>query len=112
MGRDEGFDDMAHPSIQEYIGSAMKATELQEAVVSFDKKVVKVIQEQRYLQGFISEERIGDRVSMKFMVGCLDYFGRWLLTYTDAVSIESPAALRQVMKGLAEKVYFQYIAKD
>jgi predicted DNA-binding transcriptional regulator YafY len=110
-GVDESFDGKAHPSIQEYIRSSMEANELQEAVVSFDKKLVKLIQEQKYLQGFVSEERIADRVKMKFMVGCLDYFGRWLLTYTDGVIVESPVALRNVMKGLAEKIYFRYIAE-
>lgn len=109
---EEIFDGKTHPSIQEYIASGMKESELQEAVVYFDNRVVKLIQEQKYLQGFVSEERLADSVKMKFLVGCLEYFGRWLLTYTDAVTVESPAALRVTMKGLAEKIYFQYIAES
>jgi hypothetical protein len=112
IGMDESFDGKSHPSIQEYIRSGMENNELQEAVVGFDMKVAKLIQEQKYLQGFISEERDADQVKMKFMVGCLDYFGRWLLTYTDAVTVESPVALRNIMKGLAGKIYIRYLAKD
>jgi predicted DNA-binding transcriptional regulator YafY len=102
--REEIFDGGGHPSIQEYIHQMADRQELQEAIVSFDSRVVKYIQEQKFLHGFVSQEDIGHSVRMKFLVGCLDYFGRWLLTLTDTVTVESPAALRTVMSGFADKI--------
>jgi predicted DNA-binding transcriptional regulator YafY len=102
--KEEVFDAVAHPSIQEYIHRMIDRNELQETVVLFDIRVAKYIQEQKFLHGFVSQETIGQRVRMKFLVGCLDYFGRWLLTLTDAVDVESPVALQQIMKGFAEKI--------
>jgi predicted DNA-binding transcriptional regulator YafY len=106
--REEIFDGKNHPSIQEYIRTAMEVNELKEAVVRFDNRVAKFIQEQKFMQGFVSEEQLDGSVRMKFLVGCLDYFGRWLLAFTDAVIVESPAGLRNVMKGLAEKIYLRH----
>jgi predicted DNA-binding transcriptional regulator YafY len=101
---EEVFDAAAHPSIQEYIHRMIDHNELQEAIVLFDTRIAKYVQEQKFLHGFVSQEIVGASVRMKFLVGCLDYFGRWLLTLTDSVEVESPAALQQTMKGFAEKI--------
>jgi predicted DNA-binding transcriptional regulator YafY len=106
--RDEMFDGNAHPSIRDYVRQMMERNQLQEAVVRIDGRVAKFIQEQKWLQGFVSQEDLGHSVRMVFLVGCLDYFGRWLLTLTDAVTVESPVALQQVMRGLAEKIQARY----
>lgn len=112
MLKEEFFEGKAHPSIQEYIGRMTARLELHEAIVRFDKRGAKMISEQKYLHGFVSEERGDGWVRMKFLVGCLEYFGRWLLTLTDAVKIESPQALHDVLKGLAGKLYLQYLAEN
>ncbi len=110
--REETFDGNNHPSIQEYIRKSMETNDLKEAVVCFDNRVVKIIHEQKYLQGFVSEEQLDGSVRMKFLAGCLDYFGRWLLTYTDAVIVESPAELRNIMRGLAKKIYLRHCTEN
>jgi predicted DNA-binding transcriptional regulator YafY len=101
------FDASSHPSVQEYIKQIManSKSELQEATVCFDKQVVRYMQEQKYRNGFVSEEDLGTTLRMKFLVYSMPYFGRWLLTYTDAVTVESPDCLKIVMKELAEKLY-------
>jgi predicted DNA-binding transcriptional regulator YafY len=104
------FDASSHPSIQDYIKQIManSKSELQEATVCFDKRVVKFMQEQKYRNGFVSEEDVGSGIRMKFLVYSMPYFGRWLLTYTDSVTVESPEELRIVMKELADKVYLHH----
>jgi len=101
------FDGSSHPSVQEYIGKIMadSKSELQEMVICFDKKITKYIGEQKYLNGFVSEEDLGHTIRMKFLVSSLVYFSRWLLMYADSVRIESPDVLRAHMKELAEKIY-------
>ncbi|HEY4062554.1 MAG TPA: YafY family protein [Puia sp.] len=98
------FDPTAHPSIREYIDQIRAGSDLLEVMVHFDRHVVKYLQEQKYLNGFVSEEDLGDKVSMKFLTSSLPYFGRWLLMYTDAVRVASPPALKTIMKELSEKL--------
>jgi predicted DNA-binding transcriptional regulator YafY len=98
------FDPTAHPSIREYIDKIMAGSDLLEATVHFDKRVVKYMQEQKYLNGFVSEEDLGDVMSMKFLTSSLTYFGRWLLMYTDSVRVDSPPELKTIMKELSEKL--------
>jgi predicted DNA-binding transcriptional regulator YafY len=73
-------------------------------IVRFDKKVVRYLQEQKYLNGFVSEEDLGDYTCMKFLTSSVEYFGRWLLMYGNTATIESPEALQAIMKELAERL--------
>jgi len=102
--KDESFDRSSHPSVQEYVRQNRGAEELQEVVLTFDKKVVRYLREQKYLNGYVSEEDLGDYVCMKFLTSSVEYFGRWLLMYGNTVTIESPAALRTIMKELSERL--------
>jgi predicted DNA-binding transcriptional regulator YafY len=106
--QEECFDSGAHPSVQEYIVEVTKGHPVEEVIVQFDKKVVKYLQEQKYLNGFVSEEDLGDVVRMKFMVSSVDWFGHWLLCYTDAALVESPSSLQHHMKDLAERLMSRY----
>jgi len=106
--RDETFDGSAHPSVQDYINTIKADMELQEVLVRFDKQVVKYLHEQKYLNGFISEEDLGNTVRMKFLTDSLDYFGRWLLMFVDKVTVEAPDDLRAFMKDSGEKLHAHY----
>ena len=101
---DATFDPSAHPSIREYIDQIMAESDLVEVVVHFKKRSAKYLQEQKYLNGFVSEEDLGEFVSMKFLTSSLSYFGRWLLMHTDNVRIVSPDELKVIMKELSEKL--------
>ncbi|HVS97994.1 MAG TPA: YafY family protein, partial [Puia sp.] len=48
------FDPASHPSIREYIDRITAGADLREAVVLVDKRIVKYLQEQKYLNGFVS----------------------------------------------------------
>ncbi|HTI11103.1 MAG TPA: YafY family protein [Puia sp.] len=102
--KEEFFDRSAHPSVQEYIQQNRGSEELQEVIVSFDRKVARYLHEQKYLNGFVSEEDLGDCICMKFLTSSVEYFGRWLLMYGNTATVESPAALRTLMKELAERL--------
>lgn len=106
--KDEVFDGSSHPSIQDYMNQIRTDRELFEVVIHFDKAITRYIQEQKFLNGFVSEEDLDTHVSMKFLTSSLDYFGRWLLAYTDKVKIISPQPLQQIMKDLCEKLNTHY----
>jgi predicted DNA-binding transcriptional regulator YafY len=106
--QDQTFDPSAHPSIQEYIAQIRKSADLEEAIVHFDKKIIKYLQEQKYMNGFVSQEELDTCVRMKFLTTNLSYFGRWLLTYTSGVRVESPIALLNIMRELSENLSAHY----
>jgi len=100
---DEFFDSSAHPSIKEYLEQIRAGSDLQEAIVRFEKQVVKYLQEQKYLNGFVSEEEGENCVRMKFLTTNLHYFARWLLMFSDGVRVESPEALKTLLLQHVEK---------
>ena len=97
------FDPSAHPSIKEYIEQIRTEADLQEVLVLFDKRIVKFLQEQKYLNGFVSQEECESAVRMKFLVANLGYFSRWLMMYGDEVRVESPGELKARLREIAEK---------
>ena len=97
---DELFDAASHPSIQEYIKQVTCRSELLEVTIRFNKTVARHIGEQKYFYGFVSQEDIDDYVEMKFVTSQLELFGRWLLMFTNAVTIVAPDSLRETMARL------------
>lgn len=106
--KDEQFDIDAHPSLKEYIKSMTHESDLQEVVVRFDKEVVRYLGNQKYWYGFVREEPEEDFVRMHFVTSSLNGFGRWLLMFTNAVRIESPAALQTLMQQFSAEMKDHY----
>jgi predicted DNA-binding transcriptional regulator YafY len=102
---DVRFNPETHPSIRKYIEQLRAGADLVEAIVSFDKSAAKFLQEQKYLNGFVSEEDLGDCLRMKFLTSSLRYFGRWLLMYGDSIQVESPETLKTELRTLTEKLF-------
>ncbi len=100
---DAHFNPSTHPSIRTYIEQLRAGADLQEAIVLIDKRIVKYLQEQKYLNGFVSEEDQEDCMRMKFLTSSLSYFARWLLMYTDAIRVEAPEGLKTELRTLSEK---------
>ena len=97
------FDPGAHPSIKKYIEQIRAEADLQEVLILFDKRIVKFLQEQKYLNGFVSQEECELAVRMKFLVHNIEYFARWLLMYGDEVRVESPEELKTRLREIAGK---------
>ena len=100
----KAFDPSAHPSIRQYIEQIMADSDLQEVVVRISKEIAKYLQEQKYLNGFVSEEDLDTCVRMKFLTSSLHYFGHWLLMYTHHVVVEEPESLKTQVRELSEKL--------
>jgi len=98
------FDPTSHPSIREYIEQIRAGADLREVIVLVDKRIVKYLQEQKYLNGFVSQEEMDTCVRMKFLVSSLDYFSRWLLMYSDAIRAEAPPDLKDRLKEISGKI--------
>lgn len=106
--KDEQFDLSVHPSLQEYIKSMASSHALHEVVLRFDKDVVKYMQNQKYWYGFVREEEEKDFIRMHFVTGSLQGLARWLLMFTNAVRVESPAPLHTMMQEYSAEIKDHY----
>lgn len=95
----------AHPSLHEYIQSMTWDSDLKEVVVRFKKDTTRYIQDQKYFYGFVREEEADEYIRMHFLTASLNGFARWLLMFTDAVIIESPAELSELARRLAKNAF-------
>ena len=107
---DESYTHKDHLSLQQYIRSFSRM-ELQEYVVLFKKEIARYIADQKYLRGFVSEEIIGAEVRMTFLTAMPDYLARWLLSFTDGVTVESPDSLKEKMQELVQELKTHYAKK-
>ncbi|REE05834.1 helix-turn-helix transcriptional regulator [Marinoscillum furvescens] len=82
-----------YPNYIEYLNRSMEGSQSYEVVVDFSKKAAHIIQDQRYYQGFIEEEKLESKVRMKFLTPSLDYFARWLMMFCSDAHVVSPPAL-------------------
>lgn len=105
---EEGYDKSAHPSVQEYLDTISAGADMQEVILLFDKKVIRYLTEQKYLNGFVSEEDLGAHMRMRFLVSDLRYIAYWLLTYTCHVQIESPLSLHELIRELVVDLHAYY----
>jgi predicted DNA-binding transcriptional regulator YafY len=103
------FDGRNLYTLQEYFQSITQAhQDMEQVILNFDKSVIKYLKHSRYYYGFVSEEDLGDRCRMTFLVGSLRNFGRWLLVYGKSVEIESPARLHDIMEEIVDELTLHY----
>lgn len=108
--KDETYNPSAHPTLHSYIESMSKhQEELNEVVLCMSNDVVRYIRESRYYYGFVREEPAdADFTRLFFMTGSMNYFGRWLLMFTNSVKVESPLSLKETMTALCKELHQHY----
>jgi len=104
----ESFKRRPDFSLETYVGHIQGREHPTECVVVFEDSIVPFLVEAKYAFGFQSEEAAGEGVRMVFRTLSLEAFGRWLLSYTDSVRVESPPALLDRMQQLAGEVQRAY----
>lgn len=104
--KNEDFKKETHPSLHEYLSemTSNHRNGLHEASVLFSNKVVRYLGEQKYFYGLVSEEKQGDFYRFKFLTSHLEGLGRWLLMYTNAITVEGPVELKQIMQELVTEL--------
>lgn len=87
-----------HPSIKEYLGKVSKEQNLTTIVIRVDKDIAQFLTEQKYYNGFVNEEPIGNKLQMTFLSSSTEYFIRWFLMFADRAEIVSPNSLKTMLK--------------
>lgn len=96
----EHFSNHSRHSLEEYLASVKRTSELHQVRVIFRRDVAKYLGDQRYYFGFVSEKEHADGLEMEFLTPSMEYFARWLLSYTDAVEVLHPPELTIQMQRL------------
>ena len=97
-------------TLQEYLDRVGK-TDMPVVAITlvFEKEVTRYLQEQKYAYGFQYEENLGKKVRMHFQTPWLEGVARWLLMYGNAVSVEQPNSLKDLMQSLIEELREHYV---
>lgn len=105
----ETFDPSVREDFKKHIFSLNMHEEVEEVKVLFDNKLARFVTDQKYYHGMIEETKTDEGVEMIFMVGEMEYFGRWLLMYTDSVKVLSNDMLMAKMEQLTSELLNQYL---
>jgi predicted DNA-binding transcriptional regulator YafY len=104
----EAFKKRDQDFLRQYVDRMVRPRSLQKMVVLFDKSVVRYLSEQKFYYGLVDEQPEGEGVRMTFLSGCLEYFGRWLLTWGVKVEVVEPEELKTHLRQLSEDVFLHY----
>lgn len=102
--QDEKFARHNRLTLQQYLDDQPGRDELQEVILFFSPEAARFVDEQRYMFGFIDEERWPDGVQMRFLTPVPDYMARWLLQYLDEVTVISGDPIKEVLKRFSAQL--------
>ena len=107
--KEERVDISKHKSLTEYISNIARNYELTEMVILVEKDIVKYMDTTRHYYGFVREEVVKDKVRMFFLVTHPEPFARWLLMFTNSITVETPALLSMFLETLTEELKEHYL---
>lgn len=103
--KEEKFTPRSYQSLQDYISNfAGMANPPQEATVLFDRAIVPLVVNTKYYYGFVRQEEMRDQVRLYFLTGFLEGLARWLLMFTNGVTVENPPFLKTIMADLVDEI--------
>jgi predicted DNA-binding transcriptional regulator YafY len=104
------FHPRSISTLQEYLNSLQHHNaDMISVTVFFDGNVAPYVRNSRHYFGYVSEEKVANRVRMKFLSADMDSFARWLLSYGKSVEIENPEELKKITRQLVEELHGHYL---
>jgi predicted DNA-binding transcriptional regulator YafY len=94
----------SHPPMQGFVNRMTEKKQVHKVVIDVEPDIVKYFGEQKYYNGFVSEEIVGDAVRMTFLTESLSGFARWFLLFGERAIILEPGALNDMVAEIAGKV--------
>lgn len=100
----EQFARHSRLTLQQYLNEQPGRDELQEVELFFGPEAARFVGEQRYMFGFIDEERQADGVKMRFLTPVPEYMARWLLQYTDDVAVIKGDSIKKALQRFSAQL--------
>lgn len=108
----EQFARHSRSTLQQYLQRQQEQNQLTEVEVLFYPEAARFVGEQRYMFGFVSEERNRAGVQMTFLTPAPHYMARWLLQYTNGVQVLKGDGLLEAMQSLSGELTAHWIANN
>ena len=93
-----------HPPLHTFIKKITDKKQVQKIVIEVKPDIVKYFGEQKYYNGFVKEEAVGDKVQMTFLSGSLAGFARWFMVFGDHAKIIEPLQLNDIVAEIAANI--------
>mgnify|MGYP000052286712 FL=1 len=100
----EQFARHSRLTLQEYLNEQPGRDELQEVELFFGPEAARFVGEQRYMFGFVDEERQADGVKMRFLTPVPEYMARWLLQYTRDVKVIKGDSIKKALQRFSAQL--------
>ena len=101
----ETFDPAEHPDYRDFATGMMDGSDAKEATIRFNKKIARFVGDQKYHHGLVEENTLDGYVEMKFASPSYEYLARWLMSYGDFVTVESPSELQGMMATYSKELF-------
>lgn len=95
---------LTHPPLKTFINRLSSQSKMQKVVIEVEQQIVKYFGEQKYYNGFVKEEEVGDCVRMTFLTCSLTGFARWFMLFGDQATIIEPLELNDQVMEIAESI--------
>jgi len=93
-----------HPELKTFLNKISREQELAEVIIEVQREKYRYIGDQKYYNGFISQEVRPDVVRISFLTESLEGFARWYLMIGDVTEIIKPVALKKRVKELTSEI--------
>lgn len=93
-----------HPPLQAFINRTACEKSLHKVVIDVAPHVLPYFGEQKYYNGFLSEEMAGDKMRMTFLTASPEGFARWFLLFGEWAEIVEPLSLNDRVAAVAKAV--------
>jgi predicted DNA-binding transcriptional regulator YafY len=92
--------DKTHPKLKDFLNKITREEPLVKVVIETGKEQLRHFGDQKYYNGFVSQQIKGERVEMTFLTYSLEGFARWYMMYGDTVRIITPPELKTHVKKI------------
>ncbi len=103
--QDENFIRHSRLTLHEYLNVQSEREELEEVEIVFTFESARFVGEQRYMFGFIEEQRQKDGVKMRFLTHVPEYMARWLLQYTNDIEIIRGDSIKKSLQQFSSQLW-------
>jgi predicted DNA-binding transcriptional regulator YafY len=93
-----------HPPLQTFICQVTEQRQVQKVVIEVEPNIVKYFGEQKYYNGYVSEEAIGNMLHMTFLTGSLTGFAHWFMLFGEHAKIIEPLQLNDIVTRIAQNI--------
>jgi len=93
-----------HPELKTFLNKFSSEQQLTEVIIEVKRDKYRHIGDQKYYNGFISQEVLSDVVRMTFLTESIEGFARWYLMIGDVTKIIKPPLLVKRVKELASEI--------